>query len=294
MGLLSYITSMEQHQAPREQGLLAAAEQYEFENNDFYAWCDKQNFSHAALFQRDETAFYIIKAIGLDAETIARSYSSKDFWNGTLSADAGWQSFSREETAFASFNQFLSDDVRNKAQTLHFIKLEDSILMLVQEDDDFTLSANSESVKHDIIQILYAHPEPDDIHALEAAVNRGLQISNATLFFLSVKTAVENAIKSVTFSDETAKEKILKTVYDEVFRICATLFQKPNCCQLGKNGELSIAFFSKDEIDEQLMHFHIAGALESIIGSAHAKDIALLTAGICSNAKGTLAFLQQG
>ena len=292
MGLLSYINAMEQNHAETSQGLLAKATQYDLQVNDFYAWCENQNFSHAALFQRNENTFSIVKAIGLDAETIARSYSSKDFWNGTLKADAGWQSFSKEETEFATFNQFLSEAVCAKAQTLHFIKLEDSILMLVQEDDDFTLSANSETVKHDIIQILYAHPEPEDLHALESSINKGLQVSNATLFLLSVKSAVDADISGVTLTD-AAHEKILQTIYDEIYRICAQLFQKPNCCVLGKNGELKIAFFAKDEVDEELMHFHIANALSEIISAENSNSIALLTAGICPDTKGTLAFMQQ-
>lgn len=293
MGLLSHILAMEQSKQETDEHLLAAVNRYELETNDFYAWCAKQQFSHAALFQRDEYAFYIIKAVGLDAETIARSYSSCEFWNVALQTDAGWQSVSREEAAFASFYQFLSDDIRNKAQTLHFIKLEDSILMLVQEDDDFTLSANSEVVKRDIIHILYAQPEPEDIHAVESAVNKGLQTGEATLLVLSVRTAVENAIQYVPFFDDGAKEKILRTIYAEVARVCATLFQRPNCCVPGKAGELKIAYFSKNDIDESLLRFHTANVLAPLIGTPHEQDITLMTAGICPNSLGTMTFLRQ-
>ncbi|MDE7139755.1 MAG: hypothetical protein K2O09_03225 [Treponemataceae bacterium] len=292
MGLLSHILELERRwAAAKEQPLNATAAHYESESNDFYAWCEKQNFSHAALFRRDGDVFYIIKAVGLDAETIARSYSSKDFWDGTLQTEAGWQSVSREEAAFASFNQFLSDDVRNKAQTLHFIKLEDSVLMLVQEDDDFTLAANSETVKRDIIQILRTQPAPEDMHATAAAVVKGLQIADAALLVLSVRTAVENAIKPVSFRDETAKEKILQTIYHEIHRMCAILFQRPNCCMPGKNGELKIAFFSKNGTDEQLLRFHIAQTLASAIALPE-KDVTLRTAGSSPDTQGIMSFLQ--
>lgn len=291
MGLLSHILEMERRRAALKEQAIAATEHYEIESNDFYAWCEKQNFSHAALFQRDGDVFYAIKAVGLDAETIARSYSSKDFWNGTLQTDAGWQSVSREEAAFASFNQFLSDDVRNKAQTLHFIKLEDSVLMLVQEDDDFTLAANSEAVKRDIIQILYTQPAPEDMHATASAVARGLQIADAVLLVLSVRTAVENAIEPISFRDEAAKEKILQTISHEIYRTCARLFQRPNCCMPGKNGELKIAFFSKYGTDEQLLRFHIAQTLAAAIALPE-KDVTLLTAGSSSDTQGIMSFLQ--
>ncbi|MDE6737145.1 MAG: hypothetical protein K2J50_06550 [Treponemataceae bacterium] len=292
MGLLSHILEMERRwAAAKEQNLFAAAEHYEIESDDFYAWCEKQNFSHAALFQRDGAVFYIVKAVGLDAETIARSCSSNDFWDGTLQTDAGWQSVSREEAAFASFNQFLSDDVRNKAQTLHFIKLEDSVLMLVQEDDDFTLAANSEAVKRDIIQILYTRPAPEDMHATASAVARGLLIADAALLVLSVRNAVENAIKPVSFRDGTAKEKILQTIYHEIYRTCARLFQRPNCCMPGKNGELKIAFFSKNGTDERLLRFHIAQTLASSIALPE-KDVTLQTVGSSSDTQGIMSFLQ--
>lgn len=292
MGLLSHILELERRwAAAKEQDLNAAAAHYESESNDFYAWCEKQNFSHAALFRRDGDVFYIIKAVGLDAETIARSYSSKDFWDGTLQTEAGWQSVSREEAAFASFNQFLSDDVRNKAQTLHFIKLEDSVLMLVQEDDDFTLAANSEAVKRDMIQILCTRPAPEDIHATASAVVRGLQIADAALLVLSVRVAVENAIKPVSFRDKTAKEKILQTIYHEIYRTCAVLFQPPNCCMPGKNGELKIAFFSKNGTDDQLLRFHIAQTLASAIVLPE-KDVALQTVGSSPDSQEIMSFLQ--
>lgn len=292
MGLLSHILEMERRRAAsKEPNLTAATAHHEIEGNDFYAWCEKQKFSHAALFQRDGDVLYIIKAVGLDAETIARSYSSKDFWDGTLKTDAGWQSVSREEAAFASFNQFLSDDARNKAQTLHFIRLEDSVLMLVQEDDDFTLSANAESVKRAIIRILSAPPAPEDTQATASAVVRGLQIADAALLVLSVRTAVENAIQSVSFRDETAKEKILQTIYHEVYRTCALLFQRPNCCVPGKNGELRIAFFSKNGTDERLLRFHIARTLASAIALPE-KDVTLLRAGSSPDTQGIMSFLQ--
>lgn len=291
MGLLSHILELKRRWAAEKEQDLNAAAHYESESNDFYAWCEKQNFSHAALFRRDGDVFYIIKAVGLDAETIARSYSSKDFWDGTLQPDAGWQSVSREEASFASFNQFLSDDVRNKTQTLHFIKREDSVLMLVQEDDDFTLAANAEAVKRDMIQILCTRPAPEDRHATASAVVSGLQIADAALLVLSVRTAVENAIQSVSFRDEAAKEKILQTIYHEIYRRCAVLFQRPNCCMPGKNGALKIAFFSKNGTDDQLLRFHIAQTLASVIALPE-KDVTLQTVGSSSDSQEIMSFLQ--
>ncbi|MDE5614732.1 MAG: hypothetical protein K2I74_08825, partial [Treponemataceae bacterium] len=134
-------------------------------------------------------------------------------------------------------------------------------------------------------------PAPEDMHATASAVARGLQIADAVLLMLSVRNAVENAIKPVSFRDGTAKEKILQTIYHEIYRTCARLFQRPNCCMPGKNGELKIAFFSKNGTDEQLLRFHIAQTLASSIALPE-KDVTLQTVGSSSDTQGIMSFLQ--
>ena len=105
---------------------------------------------------------------------------------------------------------------------------------------------------------------------------------------------VEEQQEKLEQAGNDALTKLRQTIYNEIFRICTTLFQKPDCCALGSDGEIKIVFFAKDEIDEQLLQFHIAGILSDIVGTSASKSIVLLTAGICPNAKGTMAFLQQG
>ncbi|MBQ7158712.1 MAG: hypothetical protein IJS09_04705 [Treponema sp.] len=297
MGLLSYIDTMEQ-QGP---GLLARAEQYcaegahpeESHPGNFYEWCKKYNFSKVALLQHDETHFFITKSIGFDAESIALSYSSKDFWEGTLVTNGSWQSFTQGTTEIGSFNQFFSEQMLSMISKLHFIKLDDCILLIVQEEESASLP-DINIVKKELIQLVYVPTENTNTLALEEAIKKGLTISSANLYFLSIKSAVSTAIKDVPFPDEKAKGKMTDIIYAHIEEICKTLFQTPNCTQLGNNGEIKIVFFSKDEIDEQLLQFHITQTLADMVGKDATSGIVLLMAGICSNIKGTMTFLQQG
>jgi len=297
MGLLSYIDTMGQ----KGPGLLARAEHYAADSvrpeadmpRDFTAWSKSHGFEKAALFQGDGTHFFITKSIGFDAESIALSYSSKDFWEGTLVTNGNWQTFERVKTEIASFNQFFSEQMLSMICRLHFIKLEDCILMVVHEDEDSDLPA-ANTIKKEMLNLLYAPSRDAGELETEAAIKNGLTISNANLYFLSTKSAVATAIKDVPFPDEGAKEKMTEIIYEHISDICATLFQTPNCSQLGNNGEIKIAFFSKDEVDEQLLQFHITQTLIDMVGKDAANGILLLMAGVCSNIKGTMAFLQQG
>jgi len=294
MGLLSYIDTMEQ----KGPGLLARAEQYEsagVKTGNFYDWCKKNAFSHIALLQRNGDAYHITKSIGLDAESIALSYSSKDFWDGTLITNGDWNSYSQGTAESAAFNQFFSEEMLSIVAKLHFIKMDDSILMIIQEqDEEETNLPPSDSVKSEISHFLYMPENKARGDELEAAVKRGLTMSNANLYFLSVKNAVASAIKDVPFAENSARQKMTDIIYDHIARICKTIFQTPNCSELGKDGEIKIVFFAKDEVDEQLLQFHIVQTLTDMVGKEAAKGIVLLMAGVCPNVKGTLTFLQQG
>ena len=291
MGLLSYINTMEQN----GPGLLKRAAQYEAQGTaeSFYAWCKEHALTHAAIFQRNETFFYITKAVGFDAESIALSYSTQDFWNGTLLTNGNWQTFLQGQNETASFNQFFSETMLSMIAKLHFLKSEDFILLVLQEDNDLALPA-PDKVKDALTKLLYTHRNIQNDIETEDAIKKGLAISNANLYFLSIKTAVTTAVKDVPFATQDAREKTIQTIYNELFGICERLFQKPNCTVLGADGEIKIAFFAKDEVDEKLMQFHIANMMTEIVGTDASKGVILLTAGICPNAKGTLAFLRQG
>ena len=292
MGLLSYINTMEQ----KGPGLLARASQYEASDahaEDFYQWCKRHGFSHIAILQHDGNYYHITKSLGFDAESIALSYSSKDFWEGTLLTDTDWQTFVQGTNQLGSFNQFFSEQMLSMITKLHFIKLDDSVLMLMQEDEDFSLPPAND-IRKELLHLLYMPSGISPELGIEDAVQEGLAISNASIYFLSVKNAVATAIKDVPFADDSAKQKMTDIIYEHIAQICGSLFQKPNCSVLGKNGEIKIAFFSKDEIDEQLLQFHIVQTLSDIVGKEAAGGILLLMAGVCPHVKGILAFLQQG
>ncbi len=294
MGLLSYIDTMEQ----KGPGLLARAAQYEMMGQhpgNFYDWCKKHTFTHIALFQHDGNAYHITKSIGFDAESIALSYSSKDFWEGTLFTNGDWQSYNQGTPESGAFNQFFSEQMLSMISKLHFIKLDDSILMIVQEpDEEETELPPADIIKKELIQLLFLPNTQETGFETETAVKKGLAVSNANLYFLSVKNAVATAIKDVPFAEDAARNKMTDIIYEHIARICKTIFQNPNCSELGKDGEIKIAFFAKDEVDEQLLQFHIVQTLTDVVGQEAAKGIVLLMAGVCPNVKGTLAFLQQG
>lgn len=299
MGLLSIISTKEKQP---KLGLLARAEGLSEStdacNVDFIQWCEDQGFEHAGIFSPVHHIFVLHDASGLDAETIASSVSSSDFWEGSLESSDGWNTFTKDTNTLSGFFQLFSAAFNQSLTKLHFLPLEKDntklIFMVAETNTSIQLPSVSSALKKTLFSIVNNASSSEQNLQFDKPLAQGLELYDAHLLLLSVKLSIDTILKNIELPEKDIRNQVISAIIKELTFITSRLFQNPCCVCAGTNGEIKIVMFSHDEPDESLLQFHISQALKPFLGSNGASSILLLSAGTCRNVKGASSFLLQG
>lgn len=116
MGLLSHI---EESSKPK----------YENSKLSYFGFVNKYSLSHCAVFSKAGSNFFITHCSGFDSKTILSSFSTADFWEGTLK-DSTWNFFSTDQNSTLPLMQFLSPDLKNAFSYFAVLKTPDKIFLI--------------------------------------------------------------------------------------------------------------------------------------------------------------------
>ncbi|MCR4823186.1 MAG: hypothetical protein K5873_09990 [Treponema sp.] len=270
----------------------------------FTNWSKRSGFIRAAILSPCDTAegsfYYTTDAFGLTAREMALLTETKEFWTNTLSRAFEWQCFSRDFNELEKFDGLFEDDIFRAINKLFFLpfksKEEPLIFVLIEldDDDDINLSPASEAAVMLKNIVEFKNQEKKLLAKFDKNIDTGLGISESRLYLLSLKMCIEQNLAGIELPGDELRAKVLDSVTENAQTIVAPLFRAPNCSNTGSKGEIKVVLFAKDEEDEQLLAYHISRTLIGLLGSKATKEIALLSAGLCPNKKGTIAFLCQG
>lgn len=271
----------------------------------FDVWARKSGFARAAILSPVSTSdgvyYYVTDSFGMEAEQIAKLYQSEEYWKDTLSKAFEWQCFSFDFNELDKFRDFFDDYTFEKINKIFFLPFGDSekpfIFVTVElddEDDLFLAEASEIAVKLKNIKEFQNQPSKD-LKKLEEATEKGLEISSSRLYILSLKLWIEDSIKDIDFANEELKNAVVESIADSASVVLGPLIRKPNCIHSGKNGEIKIVLYAEEDPDEQIISHHISRTLRDLLGRSSSENAKaqFLSAGICSNQKGTIDFLLQ-
>ena len=288
MGLLSRISNM--NKGKSKGGLLALAEQYGAQKPEtvasfFAEWADNLGIKKCALFCADGDFFRIEKSLGLDLGSIARSVSTADFWTGLEIPEAKWKTFQNDDVI--PLYQLFSEN-QNNFESAYILKSTHDgkpfYFLICSENGEKSSVLDEKSICTSLNQFFLPLARTENF-----PIDDGFEISSANLFIISAKLAIEKAFSNL---DSKIREKLSQVAMEELFFKIKKIFRTPNCAVLGSNCEIKTVLFSKEEIDEKLLQFHINNCLKDFFESI-GSEILVLTAGICPSKKGTQTFLQQ-
>ncbi len=287
MGLLEKIES---GTIKKSQGLYEKAKAYEGMVPDFIHWAQSKHLCQAGIIKFINSHAIISHGIGLDAQTVISSFSETSFWNENLPIVGKWKSLVGEQE-LAEFYQLFSDEIVITLKSLHLLKLDENNLLFVCEraNDDFILP-EEESIIHILLNIIYKPEIP--FTCPESQFEKGIGISPSNLFILSTNLATDAYISKLT-AEEAIKNTASKAIESFIFNKIQILFSEPHFTRNCEKGEIKISVYSREEIDEKLLQFHIQSNLTSILAE-QSQQVVLLFAGMCPNTKGTLAFFLYG
>ena len=270
----------------------------------FTHWAKRSGFVRAAILSPCSTAdgdfYYTTDAFGLSAREMAMLTETQEYWMKTLSRAFEWQCFSRDFGELDHFDGLFDDDVFHQINKIFFLPFKSKenpfifVLVELDDDDDIFLAPASETAVTLKNIVEFKNQESKVLAKFDKNIDTGLGISESRLYLLSLKLCIENELSTVELPGDELKKRVVDSITDAAQTIVAPLFRAPNCSHTGSNGEIKVVLFAKDEEDEQLLAYHVARTLIGLLGLKATKEIALLSAGLCPNKKGTVAFLCQG
>lgn len=291
MGLLSHIENKKQ----LSEGLLFRAEHLDLTNNkseaqdtiDFPAFILSAGIDCFGIYAQDGEFLYLAHCSGFDLVSIKKSLSTKDFWKGLAQGKSGWLDFAG--SSLSPLYQLFSSEMRDKITEIHILPFSaagKSFLFLTTAKIDtgtFPANALEQYVSKD-----FAKDRGLDTNQLTGNIERGLEISNASLFIASAKLSLESAFTDIA---SPLKEKLKATAFKQLCLLTERFFPAPNCCVPCRNEEFKIAVFSKEELGDKLLEFQLNASTRKFFCNESSDNLLILSAGRSQSTKGTVSFL---
>lgn len=262
MGLLQYVLQNFSRLQQSNNGLLKKAEYFlQSDICNFEKIARKYTLDKLALFVKDGNNFFMSYSYGFDKESIAKSLSTYDFWNGTITIEE-WKVYEKEDTI--PFLQLLSNNDKFDIEKIYIKKLSnESIIFIPEYTYRHFVQLNLESIEQDILLFL-------DKDFIDDNIRKGLNVSaKASLF-----TVTSN------FDLNLLYKFINQTIYD--YDLC--IYSK---------DIIRIVLFSEEEIDVDLYKFQLLKTLKEMNTDFRNLDLQLEYAGCCTSIQGIKTFINQ-
>lgn len=262
MGLLQYVLQNFSRLQQNNDGLLKKAEYFlQSDICNFEKIARKYTLDKLALFVKDGNNFFISYSYGFNKESITKSFSTCDFWNGTVNTDK-WNVYEKED--LIPFLQLLSSDDKFNIEKIYIKRINnESIIFIPEYIYRHFVQLNLQLIEDDILAFL----EKDFI---DDNIRKGLDISSkASLFTVTCN-----------FDLNTLYNFINQTIFD--YDLC--IFSK---------DIIRIVLFSEDEIDLELYKFQLVKTLKEMNPDFRNIDLQFEYAGCCTSIQGIKAFINQ-
>lgn len=298
MGLLSHIT--EGRNKKKDSGLLFKAKKFNSHKNSFQSWARSYGFNNCALFMNVGEMLLMCHAYGVNAEIIAKSISSQDFWNG-LNLEQGFNSFTKDDSIFTSLLQFFSFEEKSLIQNIALMRIEEDdvfYILFIFSTTKINLPIQTEDFIPSLISSINSKKNLQD--AVDELSNRKKETLpyfknlEARLYFVSLKDAISISIKSAQIPEYRIMSAARNTIFEELFYETKMAFPFPNCISCSNTDEIKLMLFINSESDSRLIKAELALIYEGILGSNGSNAILLLKSGSATTIEGAQEFLCKG
>ncbi|MCR4953703.1 MAG: hypothetical protein K6A43_06455 [Treponema sp.] len=209
------------------------------------------NLLFCALFEKHENHFLITNSYNLDSKSIFSSWSTEDFWKGSVKQKNCWQYFYNDDNSLSQFYQFFSVELKDKIQSIAiFFTNEDNIIITGSEQKIEKLPYSfADELKN------YFNAQNKDNNTFNAH-----NIQNPENFYTyKLKIDIEKIIDSTlskNITDNSQTELFEKSICNELQNRIYAFFSYPNCCIKKSNTIINAVIYSKNEIKEELIQNH--------------------------------------
>ena len=163
---------------------------------DFFDYVNKYNLSQCAILRLHNGFFQISSCYGFDCNSIIKSISTVDFWNGLIPEKNTPRLFSRKDNSIQPLYQFFSDNLIDTIDSIILYRSQDDVILFSSSDsienliDDKDFFNNFSSL--DTFDFKFAFSDDDvfyDNSSLEHVNKSNTYIIN---LFDSIKSFIDN------------------------------------------------------------------------------------------------------
>ena len=207
------------------------------------------NLLFCAFFEKHENHFLITNSYNLDSKSIFSSWSTEDFWEGSVKQRNCWQYFYNDDNSLSQFYQFFSVELKDKIQ---------SIAIFFTNEDNIIITGREQKIE----KLPYSFA--DELRNYFSAQNKNSfnaqNIQNPeNLYAFKVSIDIEECVDSILFqnlSDKSQSELFKSSICNELQNRIISFASTPNCCIKKSNTIINAVIYSKNEIKEELIQNH--------------------------------------
>lgn len=237
----------------------------------FSTFCKKYGFIHAGVFGIVDGMYILIKAAGIDAQSVIHSVSSPDFWNGSVSKSDVWISYAASDNSLSSFYQLFSKNVKDMLARVHFLHFTFNGKTFFFFTADYEVTGQSAPLPsitplflYELAQnASYEYSYDDDTEETARRITQGVAHFAGTKLVLSFDSLLAKCADSSLITIHL-KEAVVRTLFDEIIASLGETVGDTNILYVASNYELRMIFFSSLELNESLVHMQFSQTLEPI------------------------------
>lgn len=205
---------------------------------DFFSYCKNNFLSHFCKLENFGSFYFVTESYGFDFESIAKSYSTVDFWNGTIPEKNKSFFFENSPLVTNPLLQFFSNPIQNKIRNIN---------VYAKDNKTIFISCNSEIHQTDFTY--------NDIQFFNIDKKSNIPLNKYVIDFSDY---VENFILS---NIEIPIEIQKKTVFNEIKNRIFMFFSETPVILKSENNQIFF-YFPETNIDINIYLKHITLSLK--------------------------------
>lgn len=310
MGLLSKITNTTaseknflQNENQKTGGLLSKASAITTPKFfSFSQWAKSNNFAHCAVFSPVKNMMVITHAHGIDSETIEKSVSTIDFWEGTLflrkdNFENEIFSYTKSDKEFYNFLQFFSFEIKNSIENITFVKF--FKLNKIKQNNNFFILMIFNTTKNSEIKIQESAIKNIQFENLyktfnfENSKNDFINFSKShfyNLLSINFQEIVTDSFNQENLFDANIKKIVYNSIYEQIFDVMKKSFIAPSEVSFSEYSNIKIAVAEISQIEIDLLEAHINFAIKNLLCKTN-KKVKIFDCGKSNNADEIVSFL---
>lgn len=222
----------------------------QYDKLDFFEFIQKYNFSLCSYLQLKDNSYCITKSFGFDGKSICQSYSTKDFWDGTIKEKNNLYSFQSGTSDILPFYQFFSDKLKDKIELLYIYKFDDDSIFLLVTDKFFTVPQT----------LIYDLQNTDFAGEL---IRTPSSEQNGTSFEYEIN--LFEAIESFVLANSKTNKLLINAISEQLFINLSLYFPKPDLLTKKEIGVYYLKIFCPQALPIELFTAHLQNQIKFVL-----------------------------